>query len=68
MRIAFPLQQWLHERASMLRYTYIVRHVHSIFALKYCHFEERSHIWKDNIIMHVKTGVGNQGLDSPGSG
>jgi hypothetical protein len=22
--IAFPLQQWLHERPSMLRYTYIV--------------------------------------------
>ena len=22
--IAFPLQQWLHERALMLRYTYIV--------------------------------------------
>jgi len=22
--IAFPLQQWLHERASFLRYTYIV--------------------------------------------
>ena len=21
--ITFPLQQWLHERASMLRYTYI---------------------------------------------
>ena len=21
--IAFPLQQWLHERAAMLRYTYI---------------------------------------------
>jgi len=21
-RIAFPLQQWLHERASLLRYTY----------------------------------------------
>jgi len=21
--IAFPQQQWLHERASMLRYTYI---------------------------------------------
>ena len=21
--IAYPLQQWLHERASMLRYTYI---------------------------------------------
>ena len=22
--VAFPLQQWLHERVSMLRYTYIV--------------------------------------------
>ena len=22
--IAFPLQQWLHDRASLLRYTYIV--------------------------------------------
>jgi len=22
--IAFPLQQWLHERAQLLRYTYIV--------------------------------------------
>jgi hypothetical protein len=22
--IVFPLQQWLHERTSMLRYTYIV--------------------------------------------
>jgi len=22
--IAFPLQQWFHERASMLRYTYII--------------------------------------------
>jgi len=21
--IAFPLQQWLHERASLLRYTYV---------------------------------------------
>jgi hypothetical protein len=21
--IAFPLQQWLHERASMVRYTYV---------------------------------------------
>jgi len=24
IRIAFPLQQWLHERTSVLRYTYIV--------------------------------------------
>ena len=23
--IAFPLKQWLHERASMLRYTHIAR-------------------------------------------
>jgi hypothetical protein len=23
IRIVFPLQQWLHERASVLRYTYI---------------------------------------------
>jgi hypothetical protein len=22
--IAFPMQQWLHERASLLRYTFIV--------------------------------------------
>jgi len=26
--IAFPLQQWWHERASMLRYTYFVCLVH----------------------------------------
>ena len=26
--IAFPLQQWLHERASMLRYTYFACLVH----------------------------------------
>jgi hypothetical protein len=24
--IAFPLQEWLHERVSMLRYTYIACH------------------------------------------
>ena len=24
MRISFPLQHWLHERASMMRYMYIV--------------------------------------------
>jgi len=28
--IAFPLQQWLHERASVLRYTYIVCLVFSL--------------------------------------
>ena len=26
--IAFPLHQWLHERASVLRYTYIARFVY----------------------------------------
>jgi len=25
--VAFPLQRWLHERTSMLRYTYIACHV-----------------------------------------
>jgi hypothetical protein len=25
--VAFPLQQWLHERSSLLRYTYIACHV-----------------------------------------
>ena len=29
--IDFPLQQWLHERASMLRYTYIASLVYSPF-------------------------------------
>jgi hypothetical protein len=29
--IAFPLQHWLHERASMLRYTYIACLVCIIF-------------------------------------
>jgi len=28
--IAFPLQQWLHERASMLRYTYVTSHLMSL--------------------------------------
>ena len=29
--IAFPLQQWLHERGSMLRYTYIAYLVFLLF-------------------------------------
>jgi len=32
--IAFPLQQWLHERASMLRYTHIACPVY----MYHCHF------------------------------
>jgi hypothetical protein len=31
MLIAFPLQRWLHERPSMLRYTYIASLVVNIF-------------------------------------
>jgi hypothetical protein len=31
--IAFPLQQWLHERSSVLRYTYIVCIVTVLFRL-----------------------------------
>jgi len=31
MLIDFPLQQWLHERASVLRYTYI-----ACLVLEYC--------------------------------
>jgi len=31
--IAFPLQQWLHERASMFRYTYIASLVMFYFCL-----------------------------------
>jgi hypothetical protein len=29
--IVFPLQQWLHERAPILRYTYIACLFHTIF-------------------------------------
>ena len=29
--IAFPLQKWLHERASMLRYKYLACHVRTLF-------------------------------------
>jgi hypothetical protein len=29
--VAFPLQQWLHERAAMLLSTYIACTVHSLF-------------------------------------
>jgi len=36
--IAFPLQQWFHERASILRYTNIacLLMLHSYFAIKQC--------------------------------
>jgi hypothetical protein len=39
--IAFPLQQCLHERASMLRYTCIARRVISVaFLLYICNFHQ----------------------------
>jgi len=38
--IAFPLQQWLHERDSMLRYTYIACHVTMNFL-----------VWKKKIVI-----------------
>ena len=31
--IVFPLQELLHERASMLRYTYIAYHVHIMIVI-----------------------------------
>jgi hypothetical protein len=38
--VAFPLQQWLHERASVLRYTYVyivlyTRGVHVVFNISF---------------------------------
>jgi hypothetical protein len=33
---AFPLQQWLHERASVLRYTYIACLVLFVFCVHGC--------------------------------
>jgi len=35
LRIAFPLQKWLHERASMSRYTFIACFV---VAMSYTYF------------------------------
>jgi len=46
---AFPLQHWLHERASMVRYTYIAFIVKvlgnypTIFSIPYKKFEENYH-------------------------
>ena len=34
--IAFPLQQWIHEHASMLCYTYIACFVSQHFKTMYC--------------------------------
>jgi len=35
--VAFPLQQWLHERASMLGYTHIARLAQSYWETKFLH-------------------------------
>jgi hypothetical protein len=56
IRIAFPLQQWLHERASMLRYTYIACFVMN-FVLKHL---KMSSCWSkqvvfQRVIQHIST-------------
>ena len=39
----FPLQQWLYERASMLRYTYVAIFLNPvIFAIVYCDSDKKS--------------------------
>jgi hypothetical protein len=43
--IAFPLQQWLHERASLLRYTYIACIVEVIFLGYYCSYGNCCIVW-----------------------
>jgi len=42
--IAFPLQQWLHERASMLRYTYITCLVVLSLSLLTANNEQRTRV------------------------
>jgi hypothetical protein len=39
IRVAFPQQQWLRERASMLLYTYLVRLVSNLMRLIHQHHE-----------------------------
>jgi len=43
MLIAFPLQQWVHERASVLRYTYIACLV--FHAMCWCSLTKFIHLW-----------------------
>jgi hypothetical protein len=48
--IAFPLQQWLHERASVLRHRYIACFVH------YCHcYNPRLIPFRISIIYYVRS-------------
>jgi len=50
IRTPFSQQQWLHERASLLRYTYIACLVILLF-VKPSHFKRKAcHLWKLNWI------------------
>ena len=45
MLIAFPLQQWLHEHASMLCYMYVPLHVYySLCPFHFCHCSDRQKV------------------------
>ena len=49
--IAFPQQQWLHERASVLRYTYIVPFV--IKKTKHNTVNDSKHYAFVNLLQHI---------------
>ena len=52
--IAFPLQQWLHKRTSMLRYTYITCPV--IFTKYKAHFPKFSSLLISPVLnSHIRT-------------
>jgi hypothetical protein len=62
MHIVFPPPQWLHERASILRYTYIARlFVYFPFSLLNFHFTNSqhpvTHHLRDGHMPHLKSPV-----------
>jgi len=52
--IAFPLQQWLYESPSMLRYTYmariVVRYYQGTPSDLYLSVRTTQHAWKDKLL------------------
>ena len=54
--ISFPLQQWLHYRASMLRYTYIACIV--VFSLQFEHSDEQHAIFANELQSALRLTVG----------
>jgi hypothetical protein len=46
IRFPFPIQQWLHERDSMLRYTYIDRLVTRVYLFSFAWFSVFPHVVK----------------------